>query len=208
VGGGKVYVRAGARFSPAHVEALIAHEIETHVLTAENGSHQPYELLRRGTANYLDTQEGMAIVNQNRTLSPFHEKRLGAARSLLGVAYALDHSFSDTLAYLEGELGYRPEKALNKAFDLKRGLSHTAEAGGFTKGIVYFRGQRAVEQFLKDGGDLSKLYVGKIALEDLPLVEAMDEIKDPLILPQFLRDAAPKAKKATAKKRPSAKKTA
>ncbi len=106
---------------------MVAHEIETHVLTAENGSHQPYELLRRGTANYLDTQEGMAIVNQNRTLSPHHEKRLGAARSLLGVAYALEHSFSDTLAYLEQELGYRPEKALAKAF-AKQGKTGNAAA--------------------------------------------------------------------------------
>jgi len=204
VGGGKVYVRAGATFSPAHVDALVAHEIETHVLTAENGAHQPYELLRRGTANYLDTQEGMAIVNQNRVLSPHHEKRLGAARTLLGLDFALEHSFSETLAYLEEELGYRPEKALNKAFDLKRGLSHTVEAGAFTKGIVYFRGQRAVEQFLHDGGNLASLYVGKIAIEDLPLIGSMTDVKAPLILPQFMRDSAEKpAKKRTSKKKAS-----
>ena len=207
VGGGKIYIRAQAMFSPAHVDALIAHEIETHVLTAENGSHQPFELLRRGTANYLDTQEGLAIVNQNRVLPPHHEKRLGAARTLLGLSYALEHSFSETLAYLEGELGYRPEKALAKAFDLKRGLSHTAEAGAFTKGIVYFRGQRAVEQFLKDGGDLKSLYVGKIAIEDLPVLAQIDDVKRPLILPHFLREAQP-ATKHTAKKRTSKTKTA
>lgn len=204
VGGGKVYVRKGAAFSPEHVQALIAHEIETHVLTAENGSHQPYDIFRRGTANYLDTQEGMAIVNQNRVLSANHEKRLGSARSLLGLEYALGHSFSETLAYLEEELGYRPEKALQKAFDFKRGLSHTAEAGAFTKGIVYFRGQRAVEQFLQDGGDMRLLYVGKIAVEDLPLVGAMEDLKEPLILPQFLRESATptpaKKKRATRKK--------
>lgn len=204
VGGGKVYVRNDAKFSPEHVEALIAHEIETHVLTAENGSHQPYQLFRRGTANYLDTQEGLAIVNQNRVLSAHHEKRLGAARSLLGLEYALEHSFSETLAYLENELGYRPEKALQKAFDFKRGLSHTAEPGAFTKGIVYFRGQRAVEQFLNDGGDVRKLYVGKIAVEDLAVLDAMDDVKAPLILPHFLRDTSEKSvKKRTSKKKAS-----
>lgn len=195
VGGGKVYVRKGAAFSPEHVQALIAHEIETHVLTAENGSHQPYDIFRRGTANYLDTQEGMAIVNQNRVLSTNHEKRLGSARSLLGLEYALGHSFCETLAYLEGELGYRPEKALQKTFDFKRGLSHTSEAGAFTKSVVYFRGQRAIEQFLKDGGDMRRLYVGKIAIEDLPLLDAMDDLKEPLILPHFLRKSPSPAKK-------------
>lgn len=204
VGGGKVYVRAGARFAPSHVDALVAHEIETHVLTAENGSRQPYELFRRGTANYLDTQEGMAIVNQNRVLSPHHEKRLGAARTLLGLDFALTHSFSETLAYLEEELGYRPEKALNKAFDFKRGLSDTSEHGAFTKGVAYFRGQRAVEQFLKDGGDMKRLYVGKVAIEDLSLVEAVQDLKSPLVLPHFLRENGEKsAKKRTVKKKAS-----
>lgn len=199
VGGSKVYLRKGARFAPAHVDALIAHEIETHVLTAENGTHQPYELFRRGTANYLDTQEGLAIVNQNRVLPPLHEKRLGAARSLLGAAFALDHSFSETLAYLEGELGYRPEKALAKAFDLKRGLTHTAEAGAFTKAVVYFRGQQAVELFQQEGGDLKRLYIGKIAIEDLSLIEQIEGLKAPLVLPGFLRE--PSTEKAKTKSR-------
>lgn len=200
VGGGKIYVREGARFSPAHVDALVAHEIETHVLTAENGSHQPYELFRRGCANYLDTQEGLAIVNQNRVLPPFHEKRLGAARSLLGAAFALEHSFSETLAYLEEELGYRPEKALAKAFDLKRGLSRTEEPGAFTKGIVYFRGQRAIELFQKEGGDLKRLYVGKVAIEDLTTIEKVAGLKSPLVLPAFLREPAPEKTAAKTRK--------
>lgn len=200
VGGGRIYVRADARFSPAHVDALIAHEIETHVLTAENGSHQPYELLRRGTANYLDTQEGLAIVNQNRMLSPHHEKRLGAARTLLGLAFALEHSFSETLAYLEEALGYHPDKALSKAFDFKRGLSRTADEGAFTKGIVYFRGQRAIEAYLKEGGDLRRLYVGKIALEDLPVLEQVRDLKPALVLPQFLRESPSDTKRAPRKR--------
>jgi len=202
VGGSKIYLRRGATFTQTHIESLIAHEIETHVLTAENGSQQPYELFRRGTANYLDTQEGMAIVNQNRVLPPGHPKRLGAARNLLGIAFAMEHSFAETLAYLEG-LGYPPEKAMNKAFDCKRGLSHTAEPGAFTKSIVYFRGQRTVEQFLAAGGDMRSLYIGKIALEDLPLIEAMDDIKEPLILPLFLRETQPPTKKRRTKKKTS-----
>lgn len=192
VGGGKVYIRAGARFSSVHVHALIAHEIETHVLTAENGAHQPYEIFRRGTAGYLDTQEGMAIVNQNRVLSQYHEKRFGAARSLLGVAFAREHSFAETVDYLEGELGYRPEKALNKAFDFKRGVSDTSEPGAFMKGIVYFRGQRAVERYVQAGGSMATLYIGKIGIEDVPLIESMTDIKPALILPQFLRETPPK----------------
>lgn len=192
VGGNNVYLREGALFSRMHIDALIAHEIETHVLTAENGDHQPYQLLRRGCAGYMDTQEGLAIFNQNRVLSPHHDKRYGPARSVLAVAYALDHSFADTRAYLEDALGYRPEKALSKTIDVKRGLRDTSEAGAFTKGLVYLRGLRAIEQFVTGGGNLASLYVGKVALEDMDLVRQIPELRPPIILPSFLRSAVEK----------------
>jgi hypothetical protein len=58
---------------------------------------------------------------------------------------------------------YRPEKALGKTIELKRGIADTSESGAFTKTLVYFRGLRAIEQFVASGGDLRRLYVGKIA---------------------------------------------
>jgi hypothetical protein len=200
VGGRNVYVRAGAMFSEQHLASLVAHEIETHVFTAENGDQQPFDLFRRGLANYLDTQEGLAIYNQARVLSPHHEKRFGPARNVLAVAFAAENGFADTRQYLEETLGYRPEKALSKAIDLKRGLSDTSEPGTFTKGIVYFRGHRAIEQFIADGGDLKRLYVGKIALEDLDLVEQVPGLKQPILLPMYLREVVEGGKKGRKKK--------
>ncbi len=194
VGGHSVYLREGALFSRMHIDALIAHEIETHVLTAENGDHQPYQLLRRGCAGYMDTQEGLAIFNQNRVLSEHHDKRYGPARSVLAVAYALEHSFAETRAYLEEELGYRPEKALGKAIDVKRGLTDTSLPGAFTKGLVYLRGLRAIEQFVTGGGNLADLYVGKVALEDMELVRHIPELRQAIILPSFLRTESGKRK--------------
>lgn len=201
VGSQSVYLRRDAIFSTDDVQGLIAHEIETHVLTSENGSHQPYELFRRGFANYMDTQEGLAVYNQNRFLSPHHEKRYGPARNILGTAYALEHSFADTRRYLHEELGFDAEKALTKAIDMKRGIMHTAEPGGFTRGIVYFRGLRAIEHFIAEGGDLRRLYVGKIALEDLEILKDIPGMKEPLILPEFLREEVkPVFKKRRTKK--------
>jgi uncharacterized protein (TIGR02421 family) len=190
VGGRKVTLRKDAVFSRAFLPALIAHEIETHVLTAENGDHQPYELFRRGFAGYLDTQEGLAIYNQNRFLSENHEKRYGPVRNVLGVAYALENSFAQTRRYLQEELGYGPEKSLNKTIELKRGLGDTSEAGGFTKGLAYYRGLRAIEHYVMQGGDLSQLYIGKIALEDLEVIKQIPGVKAPLVIPAFLRPQA------------------
>lgn len=187
VGGKTLALRKGATFSPAHVEALIAHEIEVHALTTENGAHQPWLLLRRGTAGYLTTQEGLAAWSQNRVLPKDHPKRLGPARSFLAVEYARTHGFRDTRTYLETELGYMPEKALQKTIDVKRGMASTGEHGCFTKGSVYFTGLTSIEAFTSGGGDLRRLYVGKIALEDLALVEQIPNLVAPLLLPEWLR---------------------
>ena len=188
----KVLIRIGSMFSVDHLQALIAHEIETHVLTAENGKVQPYEIFRRGCANYLDTQEGLAIFNQNRVLPPNHEKRFLHAKSVLAVAYAMDHSFAETRKYLGRELQCTPEKALTKTIDIKRGFTRASEHGAFTKSLVYFRGLRAIEQFVKQKGDEKKLYIGKIAIEDLRLIESIEGIKSAAVLPMHLRLGAGK----------------
>lgn len=188
VGGGSVYIRADATFDPVYVDALIKHEIETHVLTAENGTNQPYALFRRGCAGYLDTQEGLAVYNQNRIYTDHHEKWYNPPRNALATQFALSHSFAETRAYLSEELGYDEQKALSQAVTIKRGLRNTSEHGGFTKSLVYLRGLLAVKKFLKNGGNMADLYVGKIALEDIEDVLRIEELKRPLLLPEFLRD--------------------
>ncbi|HAI98184.1 TPA: hypothetical protein DCL30_01405 [Candidatus Peribacteria bacterium] len=182
-----IFLREGVDFSRPRIDALIAHEIETHALTTENGSHQPLALLRRGCAYYLDTQEGLAIYNQNRVLPPFHEKRYGPARSVLGIVFGLKHSFAKTRQYLEEELRYSSQKALTKTIDIKRGLKDTSEHGGFTKGVTYLRGLRAIERFVDGGGDLRRLYIGKVSLRDLDLIEKIPSLLPPLLLPSYLR---------------------
>ncbi|MFH0770939.1 MAG: tyrosine/phenylalanine carboxypeptidase domain-containing protein [Candidatus Peregrinibacteria bacterium] len=187
-----VFLREGASFTRTRMEALIAHEIETHVLTVENGRHQPFLLLQRGCAAYLETQEGLAVYNQNRVLLPGHEKRFGPARSVVGIAFGLTHSFAETRTYLEEVLRYSPEKALTKAIDIKRGLSDTSLPGGFTKGLVYLRGQQMIEQFVSGGGDLRRLYIGKVSLDDLDLIEQIPGLLPPLLLPAYLQEKSRK----------------
>lgn len=189
VGGKTIYIRHGARFAPDHFTSLIAHEIETHALTTENGEHQPFQIFRCGFANCSETQEGLAIFNQNRTLSPHHEKRFSAARTVLAVAYALEHSFAETRNFLTEELGYTQEKAITKTFQLKRGLGDTSVSGAFTKGLVYFRGLQAIEAFVGSGGDLRMLYYGKVAIEDLPLILQIPGITEPVLLPKYLQNS-------------------
>ncbi|MEQ1849116.1 MAG: tyrosine/phenylalanine carboxypeptidase domain-containing protein [Candidatus Peribacteraceae bacterium] len=200
VGGRKIFIKEGATFSPVHVQSLIAHEIETHVLTAENGATQPYAIFTRGTAGYLDTQEGLAVWNQSKVLPPHHEKMYAHAKNILGISFAASHSFAETRKYLQAELGMRPEKAISKAIDYKRGLANASDHGGFTKSLVYFRGWQKIREFVLRGGEIRDLYLGKMAVEDLGVIQSMPELKKPLLLPLSLRETSKQQKKVPQKR--------
>ena len=169
------------------IDALILHEIETHILTAENGKRQPYELLNHGLADYLITQEGLAVYNtqigQNR---PFSQNR--AAHSLMiGIHYAKTHSFAATFKYLHTICGLRKANALNLTIKIKRGLTDTSRKGAFTKDLVYYRGYHQILEFIATGGQLRDLYLGKINHRDLETLKKIPEIKKPEILPKWLK---------------------
>ena len=51
------------------IKKLIAHEIETHAITYQNGNQQPYKIFNYGFANYIELQEGLAIYNQEKIRS-------------------------------------------------------------------------------------------------------------------------------------------
>lgn len=43
-------------------QALVQHEVGTHLVTQVNGSHQPLKVLATGLAGYDETQEGLAVL--------------------------------------------------------------------------------------------------------------------------------------------------
>ena len=43
-------------------QALLHHEVGTHLVTQANGSHQPIKVLGVGLAGYDETQEGLAVL--------------------------------------------------------------------------------------------------------------------------------------------------
>ncbi|MBT3835032.1 DUF1704 domain-containing protein [Candidatus Peribacteria bacterium] len=187
VGGKKVMIRAGSEFSKERVDSLIAHEIETHVLCAVNGEKQAYQIFRRGMADYLDTQEGLAIYNQNAVLPENHEKRFWPAMNILAINYGSKHSFAELRSYIR-RLGFDDVLALRTCFKVKRGMGDTVVPGVFTRNLIYFRGLKDVTEYLENGGDMKDLYIGRINLKDLDLIEKTQGIIDPIYLPKTKRD--------------------
>lgn len=180
-----LFVRSGIHFNRVRLDRIIAHEIETHILTAENGKYQPFRLFERGFANYLETQEGLAIYAQECQMQCLPLSAHRVSFLTLAVAEACRSSFRTVFEMMRG-LGMSEEKSFHMATRSKRGLGDTAEPGAFTKDLIYLRGYRSIEKFVKEGGDLKKLYVGKIALEDLPFIGGIPNIVEPRYLPGWL----------------------
>ena len=181
---GTLFIRAGASWSVERLRATIAHEVETHILRGENGRAQKYEILSRGAGHYLETEEGLAIFNQIQVLEVAHEKEYWPVLSFLAVALSPEKSFREIFNFVQ-KAGFSVERAWKTAVKVKRGLTDTSQGGGFTKDMIYFSGFQKIQKFVESGGDLKKLYVGKVKISDLPVLEKIPEIRPTKILPDF-----------------------
>ncbi|MFA4814535.1 MAG: tyrosine/phenylalanine carboxypeptidase domain-containing protein [Candidatus Gracilibacteria bacterium] len=180
-----LFIREGAQFSEERLRMVIAHEIETHILTAENGKYQIYELFNRGFGDFLETQEGLAIWNQEQVSTINNEKNYRSATLIFVIEFAHKHGFAETYDYCL-KLGMAEDRAMQATLKVKRGLRDTSKSGVFTKDGLYFSGYLQVQDFVVNGGDLKNLYYGKYNLDDLPFIRKIPGLKEPKILPHFL----------------------
>jgi alpha-L-glutamate ligase-like protein/uncharacterized protein (TIGR02421 family) len=178
-----IFIKAGAKFSENRIKKLIAHEIETHILTAENGKRQPYRIFQDGTANYLQTQEGLAIYNQELAMHIYPHSYF-ASGNIIASDIVCNHSFSESYHILK-KIGFASNKAKTLCLKVKRGIEDTAKKGGSHKQAIYFRGATEISKYVKDGGKLEELYIGKISLEQMHMINKLESLNKPTILPEW-----------------------
>jgi len=63
------------------------------------------------------------------------------------------------------------ERVFSFMFRLKRGFEDPSREGVYMKDVVYLNGFIAVEDFIERGGSLKDIYIGKIHLDDLALIQ-------------------------------------
>lgn len=188
-----VQVHAHTNLEITRLAPIITHEIETHVLTTVNGGAQPLEIFVQGFAGYIRTQEGLASYNVEwRHPELFHRPARFWARNALAVELSLRGSFRDVYDYMR-ELGFNEHFSYGVGAKVKRGLMDTSKPGGFTKDYVYLAGRRDILNYVATGGDLRDLYVGKILLSDLEMLQKQPWLKKPKVLPRFLVEQTSKA---------------
>ena len=165
------------------VDALLQHEIGTHVVTYWNGRAQPLRLLASGLARHDELQEGLGVfaeylvggltVGRLRTLT---------ARVLAARAVSDGAEFIDTYRMLIDDVGMSDRNSFMIAMRVHRG-------GGLVKDAVYLRGLQGVVDYVREGGRLDTLLVGKIAPVHTAIIEELQRrevLGAPPLRPNFL----------------------
>ena len=184
VTGGDLLIAPTFEVTRAHAAALLQHEIGTHVLTYVNGCHQPLRLLAAGLAGYDETQEGLALLAEHLTggFTPSRLRQISARvvavhQMVEGAPFRAVH---DRLV----DAGFSPPAAFQITMRVFR-------SGGLTKDLVYLRGLIDLVGHVRDGRALDALWLGKMPLADVPLVEGLVEqgaLNEPLLRPRYLDD--------------------
>ncbi len=173
-----IFIRKNSEFTANRLAALITHEIETHIYRFENGKAHPFGLLKRGTAGYLTTEEGLAVYNQNKLDLPFGQKVIWPALNVVACYHGMRNSFLDLFHLLKRDFKLSDQIAWKLCLKIKRGLYDTSKKLAFTKDIVYFKGEKLVEKYLSNSANkLEDLYIGKIGIDDLKILKDFQDFK-------------------------------
>ena len=164
---GNLLIGKDLKISETRIEGLIQHEVGTHVLTYLNGKAQPLRQLYVGLAGYEELQEGLAVLSEYLVGGLTRPRlRLLAARVL-----AAHHM-------LNGACFEEVFRELNKVHAFERRIAFTItmrtfRCGGLTKDAIYLRGLVQLLEYLKNGGALEPLLVGKIAASHVAIVQEL-----------------------------------
>jgi len=196
---GHVLVGRDLTVAAERADALLAHEVGTHIVTHYNGGAQPLKLLQAGLADYEPLQEGLAVL-QEYLVGQLTVPRLRLLAARVVAAHGLIHGadFLETFHELHRELGFAPRAVFDIAMRFHRG-------GGYVKDAVYLRGLDALLGYLGAGGDLEVLFTGKFSLEQVPLIQELrwrGMLRDNPLRPRHLDDPAARQRLQRLRDRP------
>lgn len=176
----------GKSFSTSsfRLPALLAHEIETHILTCFNGEKQPFKLFSTGFSGYDELQEGLAI------LSEFIVGRINAGRMRVLAARVTavndminGAEFIDVFRTLTDKYRFSPRSAFTISMRIFR-------SGGLTKDALYLRGIIKLMDYIKKDGDIKMLFMGKFGFSDIQFVRELlyrGTVNSPKLIPLHLQ---------------------
>ena len=180
---GRLLIPESAAFRADRVDPLLHHEVGTHVVTFQNGARQPLTLLTIGLPGYDETQEGLAVLAEYLTggLDP-RRLRVLAAR-VVAIGQMLDGAgFLEIFESLRTDHRIPARTAWSVAIRVVVG-------GGSVKDAIYLRGITRILDALAEGSSLEVLFVGKLALDHIPLIQDLldrEVLHAPWVRPRWL----------------------
>lgn len=180
---GRLLVSRHSKIPVSRANALIQHEVGTHIVTYFNGKAQSFRQLYSGLAGYDSLQEGLAVFAEYLVGGLTRRRiRLLAARVHAVRRVVEGADFMETFTELDRTYDFDRKTAFGITVRVFRG-------GGLTKDAVYLQGLVDLLAYLKDGGKIEPLLVGKMALEHIPLIEELlwrQVLKPPPLRPRYL----------------------
>ena len=186
----KLLINNEVSFDENRCDALIQHEIATHILTYCNGKRQPLRQMHEGFEGYDQLQEGMAVIAEYLVGGlTINRLRLLAGRVIAVESMVNGSDFIETFNLLTTKYAFSSRIAYYISMRVYRG-------GGLTKDAVYLAGVIDLLDYLKNGGDLKLLYCGKFNITHVDLIQELlyrKVLKEPE-LPRFLQRKSVKKK--------------
>ena len=182
---GRLLISARSQIPSSRVEALIQHEVGTHVLTYHNGRAQRLRHLYTGLAGYDTLQEGLAVFAEYLVGGLSRPRlRLLAGRVVAAWSLVDGASFVECYRQLHDDLGFEQRTAFMITMRTYRG-------GGLTKDAVYLQGLGHILTYLASGGALEPLFIGKIAASHIPFINELlwrGVVTPPPLTPRYMND--------------------
>jgi uncharacterized protein (TIGR02421 family) len=184
----RIHIKEGASYSKVAAECDMHHEIEAHVLTWLNGQQQPLGLLRVGMRGTMAFQESLGVFTEIASGVMAQERVASLCSRVVAVdSLVRGMEFFDLFERLVEEFGFDADFAYSVCQRVYRG-------GGFTKDWVYLAEVGGILRYWATGGDLARLLLGKVSLEEVETIgELLDEgiLKPPRFLPLYLEKIRP-----------------
>lgn len=152
-----------------NLETMLAHEIDGHVLRTINANKQKDPMFKNNFPFYIKTEEGLACflgdyLTEGGIISKKHH-----AIKYLAAHFALKNSFRNTFNFFL-DFGFPKELAFQRTLRIKKGFTDTSTPGSNAREAIYYEGMQEVKKYLKNNGEVAKLFAGKVGIKDLKYI--------------------------------------
>lgn len=180
---GILHISSNYKISKERAEALIQHEVGTHIATYFNGKTQSLQLFSLGVPGYEKLQEGLAVFAEYMVDGLNNERlKVLAARVICVRHMLMGNSFIDAFSMLVEQYNFTEDVAFLITMRVYRG-------GGLTKDAVYLQGLIELIEYIRDGKDINILTIGKIRKDYIPIIQDLIQrgyLRPPAVIPRYL----------------------